>query len=131
MPVQEFVFVWKQLTRRGKFLYRVNREHPLVAEALRTNRKTLEAVLRLIEETVPIPLLTITNSEHPDKHSSPFEASSDREIASLLTRVYAAMRESGLEASTAMERLRVMEPFDRFPALVASFEETVDHNEGP
>ena len=123
---QEFVFVWQQLTRRGKYFYHVNREHPLIVEALKVERKVVEPALRLIEETVPIPLLAMTNSEHPDKHSDPFDGAPGSEITTLLRRVYEAMTKSGLATSTALDRLRVMEPFDRFPELVASFEEEIN-----
>lgn len=109
--------------RRGKFFYRVNREHPLVHEALSAGRKKVEPLLRLIEETVPVPLLAITNSEHQDKHGLPFEDASVREIAELLRRVYDAMLESKIARATAVERLRVMEPFDRFPELIESLAE--------
>ena len=120
---QEFVFVWQQMTRHGKFYYRINREHPLVQEALKTNRGGLEPLLRLVEETVPVPLLAITNSEHPDKHSAPFEGASAKEILPLLRLVYQAMRASKVAHSTAIDRLRVMEPFDRFPELVETFQQ--------
>jgi hypothetical protein len=120
---QEFVFVWQQMTRRGKYFYRVNREHPLVQTALKADRPLVEPVLRMIEETVPVPLLAITNSEQPDKHSAPFEDTLPKEIIRLLGLVYQAMRDSKVPHARAIERLRVMEPFDRFPELVQSLEE--------
>ena len=80
-------------------------------------------MLRTVEETVPVPLLAITNSEQPDKHSPPFEGSSAREILGLLALVYQAMLDSKIPHSLAIDRLRVMEPFDSFPELVESFDE--------
>jgi hypothetical protein len=118
---QEFVFVWQQIQRRGKYLYRVNREHPLVQHALKENRGVVEPLLRLIEETVPIPLLTITNSEHPDTHAAPFEFASSREIYSLLSDVYSAIRSANVTQSKALECIAVMEPFERYPELVQTF----------
>jgi hypothetical protein len=126
---QEFVFVWQQVSRRGKYLYRVNREHPLVRQALKAEGKLFEPLLRMIEETVPVPLLAITNSEHPDKHSAPFEDAPAREVLALLRRVYAAMIESKISRPTAIDRLRVMEPFDRFPEFVESFREETHRKE--
>lgn len=118
---QEYVFIWQQLSRRGKYFYRVNREHPLIERALNADKKLVEPILRMIEETVPVPLLAITNSEHPDKHTYPFEDCSEKEVLALLNKVYNAMVDSKVPHSTAVERLRVMEPFDRFPELVESF----------
>ena len=77
----------------------------------------------MIEETVPVPLLAITNSEHPDQHAAPFERAPDREVLELLSRIYQAMIESGIPHATAIQRLRVMEPFDGYPELVQSFAE--------
>jgi hypothetical protein len=53
----------------------------------------------------------------------PFEDGSAKEILVLLEQVYKAMIESKISHFTAIERLRVMEPFDRFPELVESFKE--------
>jgi Histidine kinase-, DNA gyrase B-, and HSP90-like ATPase len=120
---QEYLFVWQQITRRGKYFYRINREHPLVASALDAEHDRLEPLLRMIEETVPVPLLAITNSEQPDKHAAPFEGAPPREILPLLRLVYQAMRDSNVPHTTAVERLRIMEPFDRFPELIETFDE--------
>jgi hypothetical protein len=124
---QEFVFVWQQMTRRGQFFYQVNRAHPLVQRALKADGKLLSPLLRMVEETVPVPLLVITNSEQPEKHSAPFEDVSTKEIQALIELVYEAMLQSKVPPATALERLRVMEPFDRFPEIVQSFEERCRH----
>ena len=120
---QNFVFVWEQKTRHSKYFYCVNRNHPLVNQALTSAKKLVAPLLRIIEETVPVPLLTITNSENPDRHAEPFEGASAKEILELISKVYGAMRESNVPHATAVERLRVMEPFDRYPELVETFKE--------
>jgi hypothetical protein len=123
---QGFVFVWQQKTKQGKYFYCVNREHPLVRQAVGVDRKLIGSLLRMIEETVPVPLLNITNSEHPDKHAVPFEGASSKEITALLNQVYGAMIESQVPHSIAIERLRVMEPFERYPELVETLKETME-----
>jgi len=120
---QDFVFAWQQIQRRGKFLYKINREHPLVRRALQAEPEIIGPLLRFVEETVPIPLLTITNSEHPDTHSSPFELASAKEILALMKDVYAVMLSAKVQPSEALERLAVMEPFDRYPELVETFKD--------
>ena len=122
---QDFVFAWQQVQRRGKFLYKINREHPLVHRALKADPDLVAPLLRFIEETIPIPLLTITNSEHPDTHANPFELASATEICSLMSEVYAVMVSTKVKPSEALERLAVMEPFDRYPELVETFKEQV------
>ncbi len=120
---QDFVFAWQQMQRRGKFLYKINRAHPLVHHALQTEPDLVASLLRFIEETVPIPLLTITNSENPDAHSGPFEYAPSKEIYALLQQVYDVMLAAKVPSPEAIERLTVMEPFDRYPELVETFKE--------
>jgi hypothetical protein len=126
---QEHVFVWNRLIKRGKIFYRVNREHPLVRQALEElggRSDDIETLLRMIEETVPTPLIALDVSEKPDEQSTPFESSAQLEVVAVLARVYRALRDGGLSDSDARVRLLGMEPFNHFPDLVASFEE-VDH----
>ena len=123
---QGFVFVWQQKTKQGKYLYRINRDHPLVRQAISVDRKLIGSLIRMIEETVPIPLLNITNSEHPDKHAAPFESASSKEIFALLKQVYETMIESRVPHLIAIERLRVMEPFERYPELIEALRETME-----
>jgi Histidine kinase-, DNA gyrase B-, and HSP90-like ATPase len=123
---QEHAFVWNRLVKRGKIFYRVNREHPLVKqelEKLGPRRDDLEALLRMIEETVPAPLIALDVSEKPDEQSTPFESSAPSEVVAVLARVYRALRDGGLPDREARARLLGMEPFNHFPELVTSFEE--------
>lgn len=123
---QEHAFVWNRLVKRGKIFYRVNREHPLVKQVLDElgpGRDDLEALLRMIEETVPAPLIALDVSEKPDEQSTPFESSAPSEVVAVLARVYRALRGGGLSDPDAKARLLGMEPFNHFPELVTSFEE--------
>jgi hypothetical protein len=89
----------------------------------------VEQMLRMVEETVPAPLLAITHSEHPDQHSSPFESASDKEVLVLMNAVYHSMQESKITSKTALERIGVMEPFDRFPEIVQVFKESLQRGD--
>lgn len=122
---EEYSFVWTSLVRQGRIHYRVNRQHPLVKELrhdLDDRAADLEAVLRLVEETVPIPMIALNVSEKPDSMSSPYEESSTADLMEVLQRLYRALRSEGLSDIRARERLAVIEPFDRFPELIASLD---------
>ena len=82
----DFVFVWQQKIGGGKYRYRINREHPFIKNRLEVGGEETEQLLRLIEETVPVPLLAITNSEHPDQHATPFEGAPSGKCWSQLRR---------------------------------------------
>lgn len=122
----EYTFVWKRMLKRGKIFYRVNREYPLVRRALEDlgpRSEGLEALLRLVEETIPAPLIALDVSEKPDEQSTPFEGSAPSAVLAVLSRVYRALRDTGLSEEDARTRLLSMEPFNHFPQLVLSFQE--------
>jgi hypothetical protein len=118
-------FVWKQIVRRGKVAYRVNREHPLVKDALDLageNREQVESLIRIIEETVPAPLISLQSSQAPDEQALPFEGATS-EVTNLLRRLYESLRRSGLTHEEARVRLAAIEPFNHFNELIAILED--------
>jgi hypothetical protein len=119
-------FVWSRMVRRGKVFYRVNRDYPLVRQTLASitqYRAELEALLRMIEETVPAPLISLDDLQNPDEQAGPFEGAAAAEVADLLRRTYVSLRSTGLSPAHARERLAGTEPFNRFPELIATLEE--------
>jgi hypothetical protein len=120
-------FVWSQVLRQGKISYRINREHPLLREAIGQTggmSANIESVIRLVEETVPVPLISVDTSQHPDGHTGPFEGSPESEVCALLDGMYRSLRASGVSHEGVLERLSGIEPFDHFPHLIATLEES-------
>jgi hypothetical protein len=119
-------FVWTRVVRRGKISYRVNRDHPLVRDTLAASdqhRAEVESLLRMVEETVPTPLISLDDSQVPDERADPFEGAPMVEVEDLLQRTYRSFLTVGLSPSHARERLAGTEPFNRFPELIATLEE--------
>ncbi len=119
-------FVWSRVVLRGKITYRVNREHPLVRETLNSSNGSgaqVESLIRIIEETVPTPLILLDVSQMPDEEATPFEGASVGEVGDLLRRTYASLRADGLTPARALERLSGIEPFNHYPELIATLEE--------
>lgn len=116
------VFVWTHRTKHGKSFYKINREHPLVSKAIRTasDEDLLRALLSLVEQTVPVPLIAINNAESPDTFAQPFE-DSPTNLREAMTQVFGALLESGHDRSKAAYALATMEPFNQFPEVVAGF----------
>lgn len=125
----ERVFLWEQNAKHNHVSYRLNREHPLLKQVRATcaDVPKLTALLRLIEETIPVPLITITDREKPDLTVGPFECSKEAEILDVMRQVFASLRASGLSRNEALQRLAHFEPFPRFPELLHVIEE--DGNE--
>jgi len=117
------VFPWDKKIRRGKIFYSINQEHPLVKEAMSLpgeHQPIIRALIRLLEETVPVQQIWIDSSTDPEKHSQPFEDIPSREVVEVMTQVYQALRKSGLSPQQARDRILSMEPFQHFEALVQS-----------
>ena len=84
------------------------------------------ALLRLIEETIPVPLITVTDREKPDQTIGPFEASKESEILDVMRQVFASLRATGLSRKDALLRLAHFEPFPRFPELLQAIQEDAE-----
>lgn len=126
---EDFVFPWNANVRDGTYFYTVNRSHPLVAAALENsgdNRKNIEAILRLIEETVPIPTIIVNNTENPDKLRRPFEGCPSEELRAVMNEIWLSMRHSGVSTAEAGKRLARMEPFCDYPEYVSAFFESME-----
>ncbi|HNT14178.1 MAG TPA: ATP-binding protein [Verrucomicrobiota bacterium] len=122
---QERVFLWEQTAKHNQVSYRVNRDHPLVKQvrAACSDAPKFSALIRLIEETIPVPLITITDREKPDQTIGPFETSKESEILEVMRQVFASLRASGLSRREALLRLAHFEPFPRFPELLQTIQE--------
>lgn len=126
---EDFVFPWNTIVRSGTYFYSVNRKHPLVAAAIDNsgdNRKHIEAMLRLIEETVPVPTIILNNRGNPDRPHRPFENCPSEELRMVMKEIWLSLKRSGLSSIEAGIRLGRMEPFCDYPEYVATFLESVE-----
>lgn len=117
----ERTFVWRQLARRGKVIYAVNRDHPMIASALQDTPE-LEAVLRLTEETVPVPLIALKAAERAEAQAAPFEGA-DRELVALARSARDALVANGHDVKTATQALVSVEPFASHPEALTALKE--------
>ena len=119
---QNFVFLWEQKLRHGKFFYRINRDHPLVAQVYHSgNKAEIDALLRMLEESIPLSHILMTNMGEPEKLSTPFENSPPEELQAILCSSYVALQSLGISTEDAKKRLQSMDPFDQFPEFVEQF----------
>ncbi len=123
------VFVWLRKVRHGKIFYEINRSHPVVQELLRRSdgkQAEISALFRLVEETVPVPYVVMTNAEKPDGHAAPFEGAPSAEVADLLALVVDAFLKTGFTATEIRQRVSALEPFNQYPELIEVVLEKVD-----
>jgi len=114
--------VWKVKTNRGKYSYRINRDYPILANLLKSldaeQKKDFKALLRVVEETIPVSHIAVQNHEHPDAHDDPFESSSEKERYNALECTYRAIRMNGETHAMAVRILHQIEPFSLYPELI-------------
>jgi hypothetical protein len=113
---------WLAKTRDDRIHYAIDRKHPLVRlarEQLGSDVSSLEGLLRLLEETIPVQTIWIDAAEKDQPHTTPFEFSDDEELVRIARLQLSALRGVlGLSASESLQRLRTMEPFDRYPDVI-------------
>ena len=105
-------FVWQRHVRANKVSYVINRDHPLIRDALGSDsidRQQLRQVLRVIEEYVPIQQIWVDMAEGDESQSRPFESARERELVGLIRALYTAFINSGMTHEEALERLATTE----------------------
>jgi hypothetical protein len=119
------VLLWEPLARHDKTFYRLNRNHPLLKRAITasSDKPALNALLRLIEETVPFPHITISGSEKPGSLPAPFDHAAESQIREVMEQAFLSLVATGYGAREAVNRLRTVWPFELFPALLEAFAE--------
>ena len=121
-PVSEAVFVWNREQKAGKIRYRINRDHPVIAAILDGNPSRSErvAALRLVEETVPVPLIAIDHAETPEQQAPPLDSVSLAEVQQMVGQAVTRLRSQGMSDEEIVIVLSSMELCDRYPEVVAA-----------
>lgn len=115
--------LWRQRVRHGRISYEINREHDAVVDAIEDPApRNVRTLLRLVEETVPVPLIAINTSERPEEHVGPLEQATPKVVAELAEDVYRSMRRRGLSGREAAKRVLLIDPFHLYPELVEVLE---------
>jgi hypothetical protein len=117
------VFAWKAVIRKEKQFYAINRDHPLVKAAVEPSKdhtQVVRALLRLLEETVPIQQIWLDAAKAPDSQGRPFECAPERDVLTVLRQVYIALRKKGLSPQSARQHLMAMDAFADYHHLIAA-----------
>jgi hypothetical protein len=114
---RSIIQVWQQRRRHGELVLSINRQHPLIAQVLAgggTSRRQLEAVLDLIEETIPAAALP--SAPPPDRRTH--DGQLPEPVIQLAQQLYEKYLQDGLTRQQATEKLLTCEPFDEYPDLM-------------
>lgn len=120
LPVEQ---AWRVEHTRFGVRYRIDEKHPVVASVLDVSGEMLplvRAMLRVIEETVPIQRIWLDTAENKETPRTGFAGEPPEAVVGVLKILYADMvSRRGMNPELAKRTLLSTEPFQNYPALVA------------
>lgn len=121
VPVEQ---AWHIERTKAGARYRIDEKHPAVAAVLDGTGERLplvRAMLRVIEETVPVQRIWLDTAENKETPRTGFAGEPPEAVVSVLKTLFADLvGRRGMSAEAAKRTLMVTEPFQNFPALVAA-----------
>ena len=121
LALDEYFPFWEERARHGKRFYKINRKHPLLNELLSKSgdlKKDIEKVIQFIEETIPVPLITLQESENEKPHGQPFEGIDHNAIKETMQKLFNGFVSSGLSIEKAKARILNTEPYNFYPEYI-------------
>jgi hypothetical protein len=121
-PAQELERPWVSTLNKGYRVYRINRDHPTVRAILAKCSEQIvhvEALLRLVEQTVPVQQIWLDTAEKSHDTAIPYSDVGFSQIRADLRKTFSYLVQTGLNRATVVERLRTIEPFNRHPDLIS------------
>jgi hypothetical protein len=108
----------------GGIRYRLDETHPALRAVLDNAGESLpqiKAMLRVIEETVPVQRIWLDTVEEKETPRTGFSAQPKEQVAEVLQILFSDLtKRRGLSSVQAKQMLSQTEPFQHYPALVAS-----------
>lgn len=123
---EEYCPFWEERTRHGKRFYKINRQHPLLYQLFSKSgdlKMDIESVIKFIEETIPVPLITLQESENVTPHGQPFEGLDHNAIKETMRKLFNIAVDSGLSPEKAKAKILNTEPYNFYPEYIALLED--------
>jgi hypothetical protein len=117
----QFIPLWEERVRHGKRFYKVNRNHPIIENLLsgeRGSKGAFEKVLQFIEETIPVPLISLRESENEKPLGQPFEGIDHSSIKETIKKLFTLYLANGMTEENAKKRIMSTEPYNYYPEYV-------------
>jgi hypothetical protein len=118
---------WRADRSKTGIRYRIDLKHPAVAAVLESAGGSLplvKAMLRVVEETVPVQRIWLDTAEDKDTPRMGFVGEPTEEVKEVLLALYEDMvGRRGMSAELAKKTLASTEPFQNYQSLVASLPE--------
>jgi len=114
------ILVWADKKSKGRRFYVINRSHPIISNFLSKHpdsKAKLNRLLRLVEETVPLPLIVSNETENNDFQTTPFEGKASSDMVKMVIELYEELINDGKNKNDAIEEILRTEPFNHYPEL--------------
>ncbi|TFH12137.1 MAG: ATP-binding protein, partial [Lentisphaerales bacterium] len=121
-PAPKFERPWEATIRNGHRIYQINRTHPAVRTALLAAGKIapeIESMLRILEETVPIQQIWLDVAEQARDVAKPYDGIEFNVIRSDIRRAYDLLVKSGVNRTTIIAHLMMIEPYSFYPQFIS------------
>lgn len=116
---------WQAVKARSGTRYRIDTSHPAIASVLELAssdqlKPELLAMLRVIEETVPVQRIWLDTAENRETPRTGFSGEPPDEVRSVANVMFRSMVDrKGMSVELAKESLLRTEPFDQYPDLIS------------
>ena len=117
----DFSFVWTEAVKHGRYFFRVNQDHPVVAAQMAKfpgKQKELMKLLRILEETVPAPAIIAKENEYPDCILRPYEKTPPKELVTLMKELLNGWKKQGVNVEEGRRKLLMIEPFSDYQEII-------------
>jgi hypothetical protein len=125
---QEFQPLWLEKKQGQKYSFVINRSHLMITELKRLAEtepnKAIDYLLHFVEETVPTKSVFIRESEESET-AKPFEYISLDVIKAMIKQIVNTQLTTGRNIEQVKLLLANMEPFNNFPELIETLEDTI------
>lgn len=115
---------WRAEHFKGGMRYRIDTNHPAIRAVLDgagAMAPDIQAMLRVIEETIPVQRIWLDTTEARETPRTGFAEQPTEEVTTILRVMFRNMiLRKGLTPALARERLACTEPFNIYPELVAA-----------
>ncbi|MEP5341051.1 MAG: ATP-binding protein [Algibacter sp.] len=122
----EFSFVWSEVVKNERYYFRINRDHPIIAQQiakLPSKKRELERLFRVIEETVPGPAIIAKENEYPDSMVRPYEKTPSEELTAVMKELFEGWIKNGISKEEACKKLLIIEPFSDYPQYIETLKD--------
>ena len=129
-PARKVAQAWKAQQAAGGMRYRIDDEHPAVRAVLEDSgdlAARIRAMLRVIEETVPVQRIWLDTSEGRETPRTGFAGEPAEDVGAVLMVIYRNLvGRKGISPALARAQLLHTEPFNDYPDLVAGLPDEPD-----